>query len=166
MVELRTPTRDMQPPEPVPVPTPEVVEEVPPEPEPVMEEIPSISLAMGAAAAGDPGPDLGPGLETGEGEGDGGTESEGRFRVVPPRPKGVILPPSDRPEEVRGKEVDVWVYVSATGKVVSDSTQIRPTTGNRGFDKRLRQQAAEWVFDAARRNGKPVGEWFRYTLIM
>lgn len=165
-LELRPPSVETQPPLPEPEPAEEVIEEEPPEPEPAVEEVPSIALAIGTAVAGDPGPEMGAGLEDGEGEGDGGTEAEGRFRVVPPRPRGVILPPGDRPDRVRGKEIEVWVYVSAAGSVIPDSTQIRPTTGDRGFDRRLREQASEWVFEAARRDGEPVAEWFRYTLIM
>lgn len=165
-VELRPPTVETRTPPPVPVVVEEVVAEETPDPEPEIEELPTIALALGAATPGDPGPEIGPGLTMGEGLGDGGTEAEGLFRVVPPRPKGVILPPGDRPDRVRGQEVEVWVYVSAAGEVVSDSTQIRPPTGDRGFDRRLREQASEWVFEAARRDGKPVAEWFRYTLIM
>jgi hypothetical protein len=128
--------------------------------------VPAIALADELATPGPDGPAEGPGLADGEGAGDGGTEAEGRFRVVPPRPKGMILPPSDRPADVRGREVEVWVYVAATGRVVADSTRLNPPTGDRRFDRRLREHASGWVFEAARRDGRPVGEWFRYTIIM
>ena len=91
---------------------------------------------------------------------------EGRFRVVPPRPKGLILPPSDRPDDVRGKQIDVWVYVAPSGRVVADSTRLSPSSGDRGFDRKLREHAAGWVFEAARKDGQAVGEWFNYTLIL
>lgn len=165
-IQLSTPTRVQDPPPPIPTPTPEITEVSPPEPELSQEEIPAIALGDEVAAPGSEGPAEGPGLEEGDGQGDGGTESEGRFRAVPPRPKGMILPPSDRPAEVRGKEIEVWVYVTAAGRVVPDSTRLRPSTGDRGFDRRLREHAAGWVFEAARRDGEPVGEWFRYTLIL
>lgn len=167
-VELATPTAARPvPPEPEPVPDPEAEEEPEPEPEEEpAEEVPAIALAMASSVGGNRGPDVGPGLEEGEGLGDGGTEAEGRFRVVPPRPRGLILPPGDRPDDVRGKEVEVWVYVAASGEVVADSTRLNPPTGDRKFDRKLREHAAGWVFEAARRDGRAVAEWFRYTIIM
>lgn len=165
-LEIRTPTSARpSPPEPVPTPT-EEVEEVEPEPEVSREEVPVIALAGEVSAPGTAGPLLGPGLEDGTGLGDGGTEAEGRFRVVPPRPRGLMLPPGDRPDEVRGREVEVWVFVTEQGQVVPDSTRLHPSTGDRKFDRKLRDYAADWVFEAARRDGQAVAEWFRYTLIM
>lgn len=165
-VQLATPQRVPEPPPPIPEPTPDVTDEVIPEPEPQEEDVPAIALAEELATPGTAGPAEGPGLAEGEGQGDGGAEAEGRFRAVPPRPRGMILPPSDRPDEVRGREVEVWVFVAANGRVVPDSTRLNPSTGNRGFDRRLREHAAGWVFEAARKDGEPVAEWFRYTIIM
>lgn len=165
-VQLRSPTPEIpRPPAPVPVPTLDVTEPVPPEEE-TAEEIPAIALADGLREAANRGPLDGPGLETGEGQGDGGTETEGRFRVVPPRPRGLILPPGDRPDDVRGKEVEVWVFVTARGQVIPDSTRLFPPTGDRRFDRRLREHASSWVFEAARRDGRAVPEWFRYIIVM
>ena len=165
-VRLATPRRIFEPPPPIPEPTPDVVDVSPPEPELTEEDVPAIALADEVPDAGAEGPAEGPGRVDGAGQGDGGTEAEGRFRVVPPRPKGLILPPSDRPDDVRGKEVEVWVYVAASGRVVPDSTRLNPSTGHRGFDRRLREHAAGWVFEAARKDGRAVGEWFSYTIIM
>ena len=165
-IQLSTPRRVLEPPAPIPEPTPDVTENPIPEPELAQEDVPAIALDEELAAPGSEGPAEGPGLVEGVGDGDGGTEAEGRFRVVPPRPKGMILPPSDRPDDVRGKEIDVWVFVAATGDVIADSTRLDPSTGDRGFDRRLREHASGWVFEAARKDGRPVAEWFRYTIIM
>jgi outer membrane biosynthesis protein TonB len=166
-VELRTPTQDVPaPPEVEPVPTEEVEEVEPPDPEVTLEEIPAIAMADAVMRTGTEGPAEGPGRVEGTGRGDGGTEAEGLFRVIPPRPRGLILPPSERPDRVRGKEVEVWVYVTAKGEVVPDSTRLNPSTGDRRFDRRLRDYAAGWAFEAARRDGRAVAEWFRYTLSM
>ena len=156
-----------RPPEPLPVPAEEVVEVEPQEEEAAVEPQPDApeGPATVAAVTGQ-GTDAGPGLEGATGRGDGGTTDEGRFRVVPPSPRGLILPPSNRPGRVRGKEVAVWVFVSDRGRVVSDSTRVLPSTGDRGFDKRLREQAAEWVFEPAKKGGRAVAEWFRYTIIL
>lgn len=165
-IQLATPRRVLQPPPPIPSPTPDITDVTPPEPEISQEDIPAIGLEEDLAALGNRGPAEGPGIADGTGQGDGGTEAEGRFRVVPPRPKGMILPPSDRPDDVRGKEIDVWVFVTASGQVVADSTRLNPSTGDRGFDRRLREHAAGWVFEPALKDGQPVSEWFRYTIIM
>lgn len=150
-------------------PEPEAPTEVEPEPEETTpEDFTLPALAMADLSV--PGPrsalDV-PGRVEGTGLGDGGTELEGRFRVVPPRPRGLILPPGDRPDDVRGREVEVWVFVTRDGDVVPDSTRLNPGTGDRRFDRRLREHAAGWVFEAARnRQGEPVSEWFSYTIIM
>jgi outer membrane biosynthesis protein TonB len=67
---------------------------------------------------------------------------------------------------VRGKEIDVWVFVTMKGDVVPDSTRIAPPSGDRKFDERLRKQASEWVFEPAKKEGRAISEWFRYTLIL
>jgi periplasmic protein TonB len=151
-------------PVPEPEPTPDVVERDVPEPQ-------SMTLAMSSAeaigtAGSSRGDRPGPGIEAGTGTGDGGTADEGLFRVVAPTPRGLILPPSDRPNRVRGREIGVWVFVTAQGRVVSDSTRLEPGTGDSRFDSRLRDQAAQWRFEPARRGGQAVAEWFRYVLIL
>lgn len=166
-IQLATPRSEVPvPPPPVPVPAREQEAVEPPEPEVMLEDVPAIALAQALATPGEPGPRVGPGLLDATGEGDGGTEEEGLFRVVPPKPRGMILPPGDRPRSVRGREVEVWVYVTAAGRVAPDSTRLQPPTGDRGFDRRLREHASGWVFEAARRDGRPVGEWFSYTIVM
>ncbi len=150
--------------EPVPTPEPETVEV---EPEVQVAAAPTVATVEVTAGTGQAqGVTTGAGLIGGTGRGDGGTGEEGLFRVVPPSPRGLILPPSDRPGRVRGREVDVWVFVDTRGRVVSDSTRVAPPTGDRKFDERLREQAAEWVFEPARRGGRVVAEWFKYTIVL
>ena len=50
-----------------------------------------------ASILGDNPGNEGPGLDMGDGKGDGGTAEEGRFRMVPPSPRGMIIPPSHAP---------------------------------------------------------------------
>jgi outer membrane biosynthesis protein TonB len=156
-------------PVPVPLPTPE------PEIKPVVEEPPKPQAVLASASQSREGTGItgegrgdkrGEGMEGGTGRGDGGTAEEGLFRLVPPSPRGLILPPSDRPGKVRGKEIDVWVFVTMKGEVVPDSTRIAPPSGDRRFDERLRKQASEWVFEPAKKEGRAISEWFRYTLIL
>ncbi|MGH7477473.1 MAG: energy transducer TonB, partial [Longimicrobiales bacterium] len=140
-----------------------------PEPEPEQQaeapELAGIEATESRTGEGDAGEESG--RESGTGAGAGGTEAEGRETgVIPPTPRGLILPPSDRPRSVRGKEVTVWVFVSAQGRVTPDSTRLIPSSGDRGFDQRLRQLASEWVFTPARRGGSAVAEWFSYVLVL
>jgi hypothetical protein len=118
-----------------------------------------------AALIGDgPGLDEGPGIEGGTGRGDGGTAAEGFYRLVPPSPRGMIIPPTN--SKLRGRSVEVWVFVNEGGRVVADSTRLNPPTSDRGFNRRLIEEAAEWVFNPAMMQGKPVAAWFPYTISM
>jgi hypothetical protein len=112
-------------------------------------------------APGDEGP---PGLETGTGRGDGGNAEEGLYRLLPPTPRGMIIPPANR--NLKGTTVEVWVFVDERGRVVSDSTRLNPPTRDRSFNQRLMREAAEWVFRPATRGGKAVASWFPYTISM
>lgn len=105
-----------------------------------------------------------PGLDTGTGRGDGGDAEEGLYRLEPASPRGMIIPPANR--RLRGTDVQVWVFVDPTGRVVPDSTRLDPPTGDRDFDRRLIREAAEWVFRPARQEGKAVASWFPYRISM
>jgi TonB family protein len=136
-----------------------------PEPEPQPERAPPAQSQGQQAATGDGrGTQAGPGTETGTGRGDGGTAEEGLNRVTAPAPRGMILPPSDRPSRVKGMTVTVYVFVAASGAVVSDSTRIAPSTGDSRFDRRLRDDAAQWKFRPGMRGGTPIASWFPYTI--
>lgn len=112
----------------------------------------------------DPGELEGPGLEDGTGEGDGGNAAEGLNRLQPATPRGMIIPPRNR--DLRGTEVQVWVFVDERGRVVPDSTRLDPPTSDRGFNRRLVEEASEWVFRPAMQAGEPVASWFPYRILM
>jgi outer membrane biosynthesis protein TonB len=150
----------------IPVPTPEPeIEEIKPKSE-VVAVSATTTIATATGIGETKGNTTGAGIVGGTGRGDGGNADTGLFRLVPPSPRGLILPPSDRPGRLRGREVDVWVFVNARGQVIGDSTRVNPPTGDRSFDEKLRRQAAEWVFEPARKAGQAVAEWFRYTIIL
>lgn len=169
-VRLRYAAPIVRPAPPVAVPVPDAV--VPPPPKPklvphVTAKAAPISLKALAGTLGRGNlKGEGPGTAHGTGRGAGGTEESGAFHGIPPTPRGMILPPADRPKGVRGKHVAVWVFVNAAGRVIPDSTRLMPPTGNGGFDKRLRELAAEWVFEPGRRDGHAVAEWFRYVIVL
>jgi TonB family protein len=149
---------------PIPVPVPTVE----PQPQPERPPTPQSPSPLGqTASAGEGrGQETGPGIDRGTGQGSGGTGETGDSRVTAPSPRGLILPPSDRPARVRGNTVTVYVFVTERGSVVSDSTRLAPSSGDRGFDNRLIRQASEWVFNPARRNGQAVAEWFQYVIVL
>jgi hypothetical protein len=147
------PTRPITPP-PVPVFTVDPVE--------MLEFDEEAELEPSAFQGDAPGELEGPGLENGEGEGDGGNADEGRFRVIPPVPRGMIWPPESK--KLDDIDLEVWVWVDASGRVVPDSTTLRDPTSDRDFNRRLVAEAAEWIFEPARRGGEPVASWFPYRI--
>ena len=149
------PSRPIVPP-PIPIPTLADIEPV----EFVQEEEIDAASVLGER----PGTDEGPGLETGTGLGDGGTAEEGFFRLQPPSPRGMIIPPTNR--ELRGTTVQVWVFVNEQGRVVADSTRLEPPTRDRDFNNQLIREAAEWVFRPAVKEGEAVASWYPYTISM
>jgi outer membrane biosynthesis protein TonB len=149
---------------PIPIPVPDAPQPPAEQQEPA--QAPARVLGRAPSAGEGRGPETGPGTETGTGRGDGGTGEAGTSAVTAPSPRGLILPPSDRPASVRGRSVTVYVFVSERGTVVSDSTRLAPGSGDARFDTRLRRQASEWVFNPARREGRPVPEWFQYMIVL
>lgn len=111
-----------------------------------------------------PGIGDGPGIADGKGKGDGGNAEEGRFRLNPPQPRGMIIPPANK--SLKGTTVEVWVFVDAKGQVVPDSTRLNPPTRDKGFNQRLIREASEWVFRPATRGGEAVPSWFPYQISM
>lgn len=155
-LNVRTP-----PPQPIiPPPTPIAVEV---EVEPVEFE-PEEEFDPAQVLGEQPGLLEGPGLEDGTGQGDGGNAEEGLFRLQPATPRGMIIPPSN--DNLRGTEVQVWVFVDVRGRVVPDSTRLDPPTRDRGFNRRLIREAADWVFRPAVQEGRPVASWFPYKISM
>jgi len=152
----------------VPPPRPLIRPQVPlltldPVPPPELEEDQQQQVETASILGDRPGVDD-PGLPRGDGRGDGGTAEEGRFSVVPPSPRGMIIPPANR--SLRGQQIEVWVFVNEQGRVVADSTQLRPPTSDGAFNARLVREAAQWVFEPAKRGGQAVGSWFPYTISM
>lgn len=149
-------------------PPPEEVEVEPdatPEVNPDPPELPEPGTGDTQGTDPDPEPTTGDtGTPTGTGQGDGGTTDEGRFRLVPPTPRGLIIPPTNN--RLRGQEIQVWVFVNENGRVVADSTRIEPPTSDRRFNQQIITEAAQWVFQPARRDGRPVPSWFPYTISM
>lgn len=159
------------PPEPeeVVTPVPVTVEPVIVEPEvvrPPTPQPPAPTPGRSQSEGEDRGENRGPGTDRGTGEGAGGADDGGDSAISAPTPRGLILPPSDRPARVRGRTVTVYVFVTDRGRVVADSTRLDPSSGDRGYDNRLRRDAADWVFNPARQAGRAVAAWFQYVIVL
>ena len=74
----------------------------------------------------------------------------------------MIMPPVNK--SLRGKTLEVWVFVDATGRVVPDSTRLDPPTGDRSLNRQLIREASEWVFNPAQKNNQPVASWYPYRV--
>ena len=154
-VSLRTPPTVQIVPPLIPIPTNIAIEPVQFEREVVMDP---------ASVLGEePGLDEAPGLENGDGQGDGGNSDEGFYRLQPPVPRGVIIPPNHN--SLRGKAVQVWVFVNERGRVIPDSTRLEPPTSSGDLNRQLIREASEWMFRPAVQEGKAVASWYPYRII-
>ena len=154
-INVRTPPSVPIIPPPIPIPTDVAIEPIEFEQEVVLDP---------ASVLGDePGRDEGPGLENGDGKGDGGNSDEGFFKLKPPEPRSVIIPPNHN--SLRGTAVQVWVFVNERGRVIADSTRLDPPTRSRDLNRQLIREASEWMFRPAVREGKAVSSWYPYKII-
>jgi outer membrane biosynthesis protein TonB len=137
------------------------------EPVQVEEQLEEPVLAFNEIELRDPGEgtregeETGAGLPGGEGRGDQGNAMSGLRRLIPPTPRGVIMAPLNRPSNVRGKEVTVWVFINQAGAV--DSVRLDPPTPDSRYNSDLMREARDWVFEPAERAGRAVATWYSYT---
>lgn len=150
-MNIRTPAPRPVVPPPVPVPTLEPMEPLEFDEEPQL-EAPAVD---GSGLQGLEGP----GIEDGSGLGDGGTSDSGLFRATQPVPRNTVLPPMDL-----DTDVEIWVFVDERGRVVPDSTRIRPRVSDRNLREGIMERAAEWIFEPAQQGGEAVASWFPYRV--
>jgi hypothetical protein len=94
---------------------------------------------------------VGPGNGPGSGNGAGG-EGGG---IRPPELRGLAIPFSTPPKELRGKEVKVTFAVTADGRV--DRFETDPVITNRGYYQKFAEAALGYRFRPARGpDGQPV----------
>ena len=155
------------PPEPTPVPEPPRQEvpktETPQERPPAVAPTPSPTAGQDAGTGGGVGPGRGPGEGSGVGPGSGsgtgggngsgtgsgngdGTGGGGGGRIRPPANDVLPIPP-DRPNGVASQEIKIRVTVDVRGRV--RDARLVNSTGNRGFDERIRRWALTLVWRPA-----------------
>lgn len=151
-VRIRPPTPIIRPPEPI----------IPPELDLELEEVVLDEIEM---------PQLDfqgirgiEGRTDATGRGAGGTGDEGPLRLLPPVPRGMFMAPANPPRELRGRTMEVRVFVDETGRVVADSTRLLPPSSNNDYNQRIKDLSAQWRFEAARRGTQVEAAWFSYTL--
>jgi protein TonB len=139
------------PPEPTPVPEPPK-QEAPKTDAPPTPPVPAPSGGQGGTGGGEgpgagpgQGPGTGPGSGGGSGGGDGGGIGAGQGpgtgggnRIRPPTSDVLFIPP-DKPNGVASQEVRVRVTVDVRGRV--REARLVNSTGNRGYDERIRRWA-------------------------
>ncbi len=104
----------------------------------------------GTGSGTGPGSGGGSGGGTGGGIGSGVGTGTGAGRMQPPVPEFVLIPPSNPPRSVRGDSLVLRLNIDATGRV--RDVEFR-STGDRGYDQKLRRTALEWRFRPARDAG-------------
>lgn len=105
----------------------------------------------GGGSGGGQGTGVGPGNGPGSGNGAGG-EGGG---IRPPELRGLAIPFSTPPKELRGREVKVTFAVTADGRV--DRFETDPVITNRGYYQKFAEAALGYRFRPARGpDGQPV----------
>ena len=152
---------ELIPPEPTPVPEPpeeeapktEAPQNAPPTP-------PAPNPGQGAGGGEGPGQGpgegsgVGPGSGSGTGGGDGSGIGRGRGpgegggpgRIRPPVSDVLPIPP-DRPNGVASQEITIRLLVDVRGRV--REARLANSTGNRGYDERVRRWALTLIFRPA-----------------
>ena len=176
MVQLPAPAADVPPvPTVVPPPEPLIPEVQLPDlvdpttlalaPMPDSFPVPGLSGAGSGTGVG-PGSGSGSGGGSGSGTGTGTGSGSGRGRggdgVRPPAPLTILIPPAAT-RAVRGKNATVRLQVDSVG-VVRDADVV-VSSGDRGYDEKLRRIAMGWRFRPARdAANRPVAYPFEVSL--
>jgi hypothetical protein len=103
---------------------------------------PGTGDGVGPGSGGGTGGGDGGGIGSGQGPGRGGGES----RIRPPQSDVLLIPP-DRPSGVASQDVTVYLRVDIRGRV--RDARLGASTGNRGYDDRIRRWAMGLVFRPA-----------------
>lgn len=145
-------------PEEEPEETAQAPEPAPAQPVPPVAAAPAPGGGAGVGEGQGAGPGTGPGAGGGSGGGTGGGIGSGTGPGVggggggdgtirPPVPLSVLLPPP-HPASVRGRTVELRLSIDVRGTV--RQVEVVTSSGDRGYDNRLRRTAMEWRFQPAR----------------
>ncbi len=138
---------------PAPVTAPDTVVARPPSSTPGEGTSPGAGSTPGSGGGSGGGQGTGVGAGNGPGSGSGAGGEGGGIR--PPELRGLAIPFSTPPKELRGKEVKVTFAVTADGRV--DRFETDPVITNRGYYQKFAEAALGYRFRPARGpDGQPV----------
>jgi outer membrane biosynthesis protein TonB len=127
----------------------------PPDTEPQVAAAPTADSSVTGGQSGGVGPGAGPGTGggtgggtgTGTGPGVGGGQGPGGGGQ-PPEPRQLVIPPSDFPKELRGRQIEVTFFVAADGRV--EHIRVAPAIANGGFARKFDESMRNYRFRPAR----------------
>ena len=170
------------PPEPTERPAEEIVapkvEPPPPQPDPPAEQaaveetapatapVPGTGGGTGNDGTNGTGPGTGGGVGSGVGTGTGSANGPGtgggEGRDYLPTPDMLVLAPEPRPGRVKGKTVIITFSLNERGEILRIEF---PSTGDRSYDRRLRERMNEMRFrPAVGPDGRPIPATFPVTV--
>ncbi|HUL70830.1 MAG TPA: hypothetical protein VLT17_11415 [Gemmatimonadales bacterium] len=109
-------------------------------------EASGVGPGTGGGAGGGIGTGIGTGTGAGEGPGTGGGPAESRGTA--PQARQIILPPEDRPSDLRGVSLRVTFHVDAQGRV--EQVEVDPEIKDHGYAKKFMDVMRKYQFRPAR----------------
>jgi protein TonB len=137
------------------------------------EEFASLAQPTGSGLGAGQGSGVGPGSGSGTGGGSGsgvgtgvGPDSGGSGgSYYPPQPQGIIMPPPDRPSELRGTTVTARFEISARGEVLR--VTLDPPIRDRRFSGEFIERLRRYTFTPAyTRAGQPMAAPFEIRITL
>ena len=137
------------------------------------EDLARLAQPMGSGLGAGQGSGVGPGSGSGTGGGSGagigtgvGPDSGGAGgSYYPPQPQGIIMPPPDRPSELRGTTVIARFEISVRGEVLR--VTLEPPIRNRRFNGEFIERLRRYTFTPAyTRAGQPMAAPFEIRITL
>ncbi len=129
---------------------------------PTPDSVAGAGPGAGGGAGGGTGGGVGPGTGPGTGPGSGTGAGEGGAGK-PARPRFQVIPPSDAPKNLRGKDIRIVFSIDAQGRV--ERVEFDPAITDAGYARRLREAMLENRFyPALGPDGHPIPSSWDYTV--
>jgi protein TonB len=151
---------------PPPQPDPPAEQAAPEQSAPAAAPLPGTGGGTGNDGTSGTGPGTGGGVGSGAGTGTGSANGPGtgggEGRDYLPTPDMLVLAPEPRPGRVRGKAVTITFSLNERGEILRIDFE---STGDRGYDRRLRERMNEMRFrPAVGPDGRPIAATFPVTV--
>jgi protein TonB len=168
-VEEAVVTPPVVPPAETPTTIPEPAAEAPTTPAAQPAPTPGEGTGTGAGTGTGPGSGTGTGGGAGSGVGTGtGSDSGaggGGGTVFPPQLQGIILPPTGRPGNLRGQQIEITFQINEKGEVLDVS--LNPPIRDRSFRNEFMERLRRYTFvPAYTRDGHAIAAEFRVSITL